>query len=178
MARAGNALTKRECTVMDAIDRRVPIKVIAADLGVSETRVNQHIRALKDRYGASSLADLVERHRKRPLPKAAYRNAQLSGARQDGAEPNRVANEGLFFAEPGQASHEDPWLGEAAKGEPHVVPGLLDGPHPVLARLLAIFAMTLAIMAVLILSLAAARTIGEVMDGWGSVPATQQPSAG
>ncbi|MEL7190405.1 MAG: hypothetical protein AAGK17_12695 [Pseudomonadota bacterium] len=48
---------------MVRIDRRVPIKVIAQDLGVSETRINQHIRALKDIYEAGSLGDLVERYR-------------------------------------------------------------------------------------------------------------------
>jgi biotin operon repressor len=33
---------------MQRIDRRVPIKVIAQELGVSETRICQQIRALKD----------------------------------------------------------------------------------------------------------------------------------
>ncbi|MEO0463138.1 MAG: hypothetical protein AAF127_08400 [Pseudomonadota bacterium] len=56
-------LTDRQAAVMERIDRRVPIKVIAADLGVSETRINQHIRALKDHFDASSLGDLVEKYR-------------------------------------------------------------------------------------------------------------------
>ncbi|HSJ79349.1 MAG TPA: hypothetical protein VK913_11505 [Erythrobacter sp.] len=48
---------------MERIDRRVPIKVIAQELGVSETRINQHIRALKDVYEAGSLGELVENYR-------------------------------------------------------------------------------------------------------------------
>ena len=48
---------------MDRIDRRVPIKVIAQELGVSETRINQHIRTLKNIYHASSLNELVEVYR-------------------------------------------------------------------------------------------------------------------
>lgn len=56
-------LTERQQAVMERIDRRVPIKVIAQELGVSETRVNQHIRALKDSFEAESLGDLVERYR-------------------------------------------------------------------------------------------------------------------
>lgn len=56
-------LTDRQRAVMERIDRRVPIKVIAADLGVSETRINQHIRALKDFYEAGSLGELVENYR-------------------------------------------------------------------------------------------------------------------
>jgi|GEM_PF-3029718 len=58
-----HSLTQRQRDVMERIDRRVPIKVIADELGLSATRVNQHIRALKDIYGADSLAELVECHR-------------------------------------------------------------------------------------------------------------------
>jgi len=36
-------LTERQAAVMERVDRRVPIKVIAQELGVSETRINQHI---------------------------------------------------------------------------------------------------------------------------------------
>lgn len=56
-------LTQRQRSVMERIDRRVPIKVIAQDLGVSETRINQHIRVLKDIYEADNLGDLVECYR-------------------------------------------------------------------------------------------------------------------
>lgn len=62
-AAATRLLTERQQAVMELIDRRVPIKVIAQDLGVSETRINQHIRALKDIYRAESLNELVEIHR-------------------------------------------------------------------------------------------------------------------
>lgn len=44
---AAKRLTDRQRAVMERIDRRVPIKDIALELGVSETRINQHIRALK-----------------------------------------------------------------------------------------------------------------------------------
>ncbi len=56
-------LTDRQRAVMVRVDRRVPIKVIAQELGVSETRINQHIRALKDIFGAGSLGDLVQCYR-------------------------------------------------------------------------------------------------------------------
>ena len=60
---AARRLTDRQRAVLERIDRRVPIKVIAQDLGVSETRINQHIRALKDFYDAGSLGELVENYR-------------------------------------------------------------------------------------------------------------------
>lgn len=62
-AATARSLTQRQLAVMERIDRRMPIKVIAQELGVSETRINQHIRALKDFYEAESLTDLVENHR-------------------------------------------------------------------------------------------------------------------
>ena len=60
---AARRLTERQRAVMERIDRRVPIKVIAQELGVSDTRINQHIRALKDIYEAGSLGELVENYR-------------------------------------------------------------------------------------------------------------------
>lgn len=56
-------LTKRQLAVLERIDRRVPIKVIALELGVSEARINQHIGALKDHYQVDSLNELVECYR-------------------------------------------------------------------------------------------------------------------
>jgi len=60
---AARRLTDRQQAVMERIDRRVPIKVIAQELGVSETRINQHIRALKDIFAAGSLGELVKNYR-------------------------------------------------------------------------------------------------------------------
>lgn len=71
-------LTERQRSVMERIDRRVPIKVIAQEMGVSETRINQHIRALKDIYDAGSLNELV----------AIYRSTQS-------ANPKSVADFGV-----------------------------------------------------------------------------------
>lgn len=56
-------LTERQRAVIERIDRRMPIKLIAQELGVSVTRINQHIRALKDIYGAESLNELVAAYR-------------------------------------------------------------------------------------------------------------------
>lgn len=79
---ASRPLTPRQRDVMERIDRRVPIKVIADELGVSVTRVNQHIRALKDIYGADSLADLVECYR------ASEGYGQAPGEINAGSGPN------------------------------------------------------------------------------------------
>ena len=60
---AARPLTERQKAVMERIDRRVPIKMIARDLDLSETRINQHIRALKNVYEVGSLGDLVDAYR-------------------------------------------------------------------------------------------------------------------
>ncbi|KWV91876.1 hypothetical protein AUC45_11910 [Erythrobacter sp. YT30] len=80
--KSSKPLTDRQHAVMVRIDRRVPIKVIAQDLGVSETRINQHIRALKDIYDAGSLGDLVEKYRATlPDPMSDPREAQAEDGR-------------------------------------------------------------------------------------------------
>jgi len=83
-------LTPRQREVIERIDRRMPIKLIANELGISPSRVNQHIRALKDRFGAESLAELVEAYR-------AHRPAQGSDARApngDGQGSEQAARDG------------------------------------------------------------------------------------
>lgn len=85
-------LTNRQRSVMERIDRRVPIKVIAQEMGVSETRINQHIRALKDVYGASSLNSLVEIYRStqstNPRSVADFGVADLDGKIVASADPD------------------------------------------------------------------------------------------
>lgn len=78
-------LTDRQRAVMERIDRRVPIKVIAQELGVSETRINQHIRALKDAYEAGSLGELVENYRA-----SVARDAQPEGTAEQPSESENL----------------------------------------------------------------------------------------
>jgi DNA-binding CsgD family transcriptional regulator len=118
---AARRLTDREQAVMQRIDRRVPIKVIALELGVSETRINQHIRALKDIYEAGSLGELLENYRA-TLPPAPAENAEdehpvtallgeptdrgASGAFSEAAYTKKQIPEAAIFAD--QLSRDDP----------------------------------------------------------------------
>jgi transposase-like protein len=183
---AARRLTDRQRAVMERIDRRVPIKVIAQELGVSETRINQHIRALKDVYDAASLGELVENYRATIAPEAAETSSEN--------RPNEAADEALLkpFSEdaytksqvnaatdlaefsgrndPGQLVLGDamplieqaPWL---RPGEPRVVPGVLDGEHAVLFRLGAIIGIAAGILASVVLVITAARTLSEATEG-------------
>ncbi|WP_298469457.1 hypothetical protein [uncultured Erythrobacter sp.] len=191
-------LTERQGAVMERIDRRVPIKVIAQELGVSETRINQHIRALKDIYGAGSLGDLVELYRaSRPAkstePKAqengkteenqspadspkgfsepAYSNSQVPSGGAGGTNGAQVDQGELVMSDVLPLLEQAPWL---RPGEPRVVPGVLDGEHAALFRLGAIIVIAFGILAAVVLLVTAAVSISEALEGRAAVPTDEQ----
>ena len=188
-------LTERQAAVMQRVDRRVPIKVIAQELGVSETRINQHIRALKDIYGADSLRDLVDLYRleKQPevelnsvgevvssqdvedfsksLSEAAYRIPQVPSTvfGFDMGERDKAATVELNDVMP--LIERAPWL---KPGEPKVVPGLLDGEHAVMFRLAAIVGIAFGLLAAAVLTATAAIMISEALSERAAIPVDEQ----
>lgn len=196
---AAKRLTDRQRAVMERIDRRVPIKVIASELGVSETRINQHIRALKDVYDAASLGELVENYRatlspeaavasaqadlgtfadealRKPFSEPAYTNSQINGpadlADFDGRDdPGR-----LVLSDAMPLFEQAPWL---KAGEPRVVPGVLDGEHAVLMRLGAIIGIAAGILASVILVITAAMTLSQATEGKAYISVETNDAAG
>lgn len=183
---AARRLTDRQRDVMERIDRRVPIKVIAAELGVSETRINQHIRALKDVYKAGSLGELVENYRATIAPETSVAASEndlgdsadtallkaFSEAAYTKSQINLSADltDPAFRDDPGRLVLGDamplikqaPWL---RPGEPRVVPGVLDGEHAVLLRLGAIVGIASGILASVVLAVTAAMTLSEATEG-------------
>ena len=201
---AARRLTDRQQAVMQRIDRRVPIKVIAQELGVSETRINQHIRALKDVYEAGSLGELVENYRA-TLPPAPAENAEdvpsmtallgeptdtgASGPFSEAVYTKKQIPEPAIFADqllrddPGRLVMSDsmplldqaPWL---RPGEPRVVPGVLDGEHAVLFRLGAIVGIASGVLAAVVLTITAARTLSEATEGKAAISVDQISATG
>lgn len=178
-AATSRSLTERQQAVMERIDRRVPIKVIAQEMGVSETRVNQHIRALKDIFSAESLNELVEIYREElddpgaersegPFSESVYTKNQVpAGA---------LISEGGFRVDPGELVFSDvlPMDHLAAwerPSEPRIVPGVLDGENAVLMRFAAIVGIAFGILAAVILAVTATVTISEALDGKAAIPA-------
>jgi len=179
-------LTERQRAVMERIDRRASIKLIAQELGVSETRINQHIRALKDIYEVENLGELVERHRAEKHEYAPVGKTGISDQIEDGkvrrkgfSEPvyskRQVPDEAdtaetLTQDDPGKLVMSDvmplvdqaPWL---RPGEPRVVPRVLDGEHAVWFRLAAIMGIAFGFLAAVVLTVTAALTISEALDG-------------
>lgn len=198
-AGAAKRLTDRQRAVMERIDRRVPIKVIATELGVSETRVNQHIRALKDFYDAASLGELVENYRAtlgpeatldgtendpvtiadeallKPFSEPAYTISQINGAGNPADFGDRDDPGRLVLSDAMPLIEQAPWL---KPGEPRVVPGVLDGEHAVLMRLGAIIGIAAGILASLILVITAAMTLSQATEGKAYLSVETEAAAG
>ncbi|WP_394729733.1 hypothetical protein [Altererythrobacter sp. GH1-8] len=172
-------LTSRQKSVMERIDRRVPIKVIANELGVSETRINQHIRALKDIYEAGSLNELVEKYRacqrargivteSSPFRKSEYTKNQLP---ESAALTNELRRDTSTVQSAGSQAPAKLFSASGAdQSEPKIVPGVLDGEHAILFRLAAIVGIAFGILAAVVLSVTAAMAISEAMDGVATIP--------
>ena len=196
---AAKRLTDRQRAVMERIDRRVPIKVIASELGVSETRVNQHIRALKDFYEAASLGDLVEIYRAAkvveagandlggdlgivpdedfltPFSEAAYTNSQVNSAADPADFGERDDPGRLVLSDAMPLTEQAPWLRPV---EPKVVPGVLDGEHAVLLRLGAIVGIAAGVLASVVLVITAAMTLSAATEGKAYLSVETKSAAG
>lgn len=166
-------LTEKQLAVLERLDRRMPIKVIAAELGVSESRVNQHVRALKDHFGVESLGELIERARGADVAtgldletghyrKSPYRNSHLPEPAGSPHTGDRVAPGEIVFADVASVAIEAPW---SVRNEPRVVPGVLDGENAVLFRLAVIIGLAVGIVAAVLLVMTAALTMSEATAG-------------
>ncbi|MEO0906561.1 MAG: LuxR C-terminal-related transcriptional regulator [Pseudomonadota bacterium] len=192
---AARPLTERQKAVMERIDRRVPIKMIARELDLSETRINQHIRALKNAYEVGSLGDLVDAYREekskfsepeiseeiseneevepnlKGLSKPIYRKSQMS-FEQTMAETSERDDPGeLVMSDVLPIEDQAPWL---KPGEPRVVPRVLDGEYAVVFRLLAIVGIAFGVLAAVVLAVTSAITISNALEGRADVPVDQQ----
>lgn len=179
---ASPKLTDRQREVLERVDRRVPIKVIAADLGLSEARINQHIRTLKDKFECENMNELVERYRANSLEKtdaneavegeqdpysnSLYRKSQLPDEPIFPDQGTRVGPGKIAFSDAHHVLIDAPW---DKPREPVVVPHFLDGDYAVLTRLGAMLGIAFGIVAAVILVVAAAVTVSEVLEGKASI---------
>ncbi|MCT2559194.1 LuxR C-terminal-related transcriptional regulator [Tsuneonella sp. YG55] len=176
-------LTDRERAVLDGIDRRLPLKAVAAEIGVSESRVNQHVRALKERFAVNTLTDLVDAWRREDAEistetdcrTSAWRNSQVPGADRRGESGGRVAPGEFVLSDAALIAIEAPW---AVENEPRVVPGMLDGDNAVLLRLAVIIGITFGLVAAVVLVVTASLALSEALQGNAAVPEEQSPPTG
>jgi len=176
MAQGGQTgLTKKQQAVMERIDRRESIKLIADELGVSESRINQHIRKIKDAYGAENLGDLVIKYRAENggnPPIAPYRkpvsiNSQLPQPALEAEDGDQVDQGDLVFTDALAFPAEAPWQ---RASEPQIVPGMLDGDQAVFSRLAVIISITVGTIIAVVLVVTVSVYLTEALDGKARVP--------
>lgn len=180
---AERTLTERERAVLDGIDRRLPLKLVAAELGVSESRVNQHVRALKERFQVNNLSDLVDAWRSEDIGitentdcrNPAWRNPQVPLAASDSETKSRVGPGEFVLSDAALYAIEAPWSVESG---PRVVPGVLDGGNAVLLRLAVIIGLAFGIIAAIVLVVTASLSLSEALEGRAIVPADQSTPPG
>ncbi len=127
-------LTKRQSEVAERLVQGMTIAAIADDLTLTESRVNQIIRALKNRFEVDTQAGIV----------AGYQRAlQADAIQTNGTE----------------AEHE------IASASESLVPQILNTPHPVLYRLVAVSAVAFFIAGTLFLMTLFATMITEASNG-------------
>ena len=171
-------LSAREIAVLEGIDRRLPLKLIAAELGVSESRINQHVRALKERFEVNNLSDLVDAWRREDVVSidddscrnSAWRNPQVPLAAIGSETSSRVAPGEFVLSDAALYAIEAPWT---VKDEPRVVPGVLDGGNAVLLRLAVIIGISLGLIAAIVLVVTASLSLSEMLGGTKVIPADQ-----
>ena len=175
-------LTERQRDVLQRIDKRMPIKVIAADLDVSEARINQHIRALKDKFEVETMGELVACYRslsdnisedQNPYRKPLYRKSELPSDPIFPDQASRVDPGEIVLSDSHHVLIDAPWTGSR---DPVVVPSFLDGKNAVLTRIGAMIGIAFVIVVAIILVVSAAVTVSEVLDGKASVRSEKQDS--
>jgi len=176
-------LSERERAVLDGVDRRLPLKTVAAELGISESRVNQHIRALKERYRVNNLPDLVTAWRQDDVDfigeascrNSAWRNPQVPRSAGWGESESRVAPGEFVLADAAPLAIEAPWM---VMDEPRVVPRMLDGDNAVLMRLALIIGLAFGLVAAIVLVVTASLSLSAALNGTASVSDQQSAPAG
>lgn len=160
-------LTPRQREVLALLDRRMTHKQIANELEISTARVSQYVRAIKDRMGVETLAQVVERYRAlepadpqgyKEVPSQSFQLPDSAGPLQPegGSEPAR-----LLFSDVQPNAWPD--LADEERTE-RIVPGVLDGKHAVVARIGVIVAVSLGFMIFLIVAITAAGTLSNLLS--------------
>jgi DNA-binding CsgD family transcriptional regulator len=170
-----HSLGSRRDEVLELVARRRSLKQIANELGIGESTVNYHIRALKAQYGVYSLAQLADVYasrqgstvpidcrnsssRESPVP---FGGDSTAIERLDGHEPTVTFQDALSYRV------DAPWV---ATVEPVIVPGVLEGTNAKLLRGAAIVAIALGMLALVLLGLGVAQGITAALEGVGAAP--------
>lgn len=153
-------LSARQHAVLDLVGKRLTVKEIADQLDISDTRVSQHIRNLKTKFGEETLSGLVAAHRaaderdRDPFSVSEGVKNQLPPWPDITSESSRNKAEHIPLSDSRPYVPHGSWKGT---NEPRIVPEALDGPYGQLLR-------ALAMMGILVGSLVALSVSVSTMD--------------
>lgn len=162
-------LTVRQAQVLELVAKRRTLKQIADELAISESAINQHIKALKMILKVNSLPELADTFRtlselqsESTCRKSTSRISGLSEltensqqALQNGFEPVVTFNDALHFHK------STPW--EIAT-EPSIVPGVLNGTNAKLVRSALIVGISLGLFILILTGLGVAQGLTEAIS--------------
>lgn len=166
-------LTQRQLAVLEGIARRKTIKVIAHQLGVSESAINQQIRALKSLLEATDLSELSHAYalysntnNGEDYRKTAYRKKQLPRASEPKPDLQTDDTAMVLSFDDALVYHQPaPW---DEIGADRVVPEVLNGAYGKWVRLGLIVLFAFGIFASVIVGLGAAKGVSSALAAWRS----------
>lgn len=161
-------LTLRQTQVLELIEKRRTLKQIAYELSISESAVNQHVRAIKAALKVNSLAQLADEYREisRISASGTYResaptNSALSKHRIDGNHSQSSdAVQMASFHEAFDYRVDLPWK---PLSEPTIVPEMLNGANAGLARGAYIIAIACGLFALILVGLGVAQGLTSML---------------
>ncbi len=171
-------LTRRQAEVLELVARRRTLKQIASALGISESAINLHIKALKEILGVNSLTELADAYQEAQIsePTDTYRN---SAYRKSAVPDAGEFDQDLDLEAPGPVvSFHDaltyrvdaPWHVDP---EPRVVPKVLSGANARLVRAAFIVGIALGMFVLVLTGLGIAQGISAALS---SDPAPSRPT--
>lgn len=159
-------LTPRQMEVLERVSKRQSLKQIAGELAISESAVNQHIKALKLNLRVNSLPELAESYRSflsqdpdLPCRKTASPKSGLPPEPEN--DPSSSSDDNDFepivnFRDALTYRLNPPW--QETSGS-RIVPGVLDGANAKMARVTYMVAVAFGLFAVVLLALGVAQGI-------------------
>lgn len=162
------ALTRRQAQVLELVAKRRTLKQIASELSISESAVNQHIKAMKASLGVNSLPELAEVYRglsdsmgEATCRKSTSRISGLSEPAESGQQPQPNGLDPVVsFNDALRYRLDAPWNESTG---PVVVPGLLRGANAKLVRSALIVGIAVGFFALVLVGLGVAQGLSSMM---------------
>ena len=159
-----STLTEKQREVLSRLARRQSYKSIASEMGISQSRVNQHVRVLKDRLGVNDPAGLValwlSLSGEQPSTNGAWRKRQLPPEDDGGHEGSTADAAMLTFRDAGAMQLPAPWQTPEFD---RVGPGFLDGPGGTAKRVGFIIAVAIGFPVAVVVTLSAMMALTQLL---------------